>query len=209
MLSIFFGIIEVMCLLILSKDFKTTDSVCCFSHRHVLRVIHTLAWCQLVWFLHHVGCNLLVAIFFIAIAPAQTLAAITLLYSVLVCTVLFIAYNINSIRKYRRCCKRKCKLFLAYIRYLCIIAFFTFLTLIFNDLAENGLTSSGLGSIVLLLVAPTVVFIITLKLKRQLAAFSSHLKRSLLILKIHQQTLTTLLMIKMKIRVCLHNNTSV
>ena len=169
--TVFLGIIEVICLLILSKDFKTTDSVCCFSHRHVLRVIHTLAWCQLVWFLHHVGCNLLVAIFFIAIAPAQTLAAITLLYSVLVCTVLFIAYNINSIRKYRRCCKRKCKLFLAYILYLCIIAFITLLTLIFNDLAENGLTSSGLGSIVLSLVAPTIVFIITLKLKRQLGSF--------------------------------------
>ena len=169
--TVFLGIIEVICLLILSKDFKTTDSVCCFSHRYMLRAIHTLAWCQLVWFLHLVGCNLLVAIFFIAIAPAQTLAAITLLYSVLVCTVLFIAYNINSIRKYRRCCKRKCKLFLAYILYLCIIAFLTLLTLIFNDLAENGLTSSGLGSIVLSLVAPTVVFIITLKLKRQLGSF--------------------------------------
>ena len=163
-------IFEIVCLFVLSKDFKTTDSVCCFSHRHVLRVIHTLAWCQLVWFLHRVGCNLLVAIFFIAIAPAQTLAAITLLYSVLVCTILYIAYNINSFRKYQRCCKRKCKLFLAFVLYLLTVAFISLLTLIFNDLAENGLTSSGLGSIILSLVAPTIVFIITLKLKQQLAS---------------------------------------
>ena len=168
---IFLYIIEIVCLFVLSKDFKTTDSVCCFSHPHVLRVIHTLAWCQLAWFLHHVGSNLLVAIFFIAIAPAQTLAAITLLYSVLVCTILYIAYNINSFRKYRRCCKRKCKLFLASILYLLTVAFISLLTLIFNDLAENGLTSSGLGSIILSLVAPTIVFIITLKLKRQLGSF--------------------------------------
>ena len=165
-----FGIIEVICLFVLSKDFKTTDSVCCFSH-HVLRVFHTSAWCQLVWFLHHVGSNLLVAIFFIAIAPAQTLAAITLLYSVLVFTILYIAYYTNSFRKYGRCCNRKCKLFLASVLYLLTVAFISLLTIIFNDLAENGLTSSGLGSIVLSLVAPTIVFIITLKLKRQLGSF--------------------------------------
>ena len=169
--AIILYIIEIVCLVVLSKDFKTTDSVCCFSHRHVLRVIHTLALCQLVWFLHHVGSNLLVAIFFVAIAPAQTLAAITLLYSVLVCSILYIAYIINSFRKYRRCCKRKCKLFLASILYLLTVAFISLLTLIFNDLAENGLTSSGLGSIILSLVAPTIVFIITLKLKRQLGSF--------------------------------------
>ena len=166
-------IIEIVCLFVLSKDLKTADSVCCFSHRHMLRVIHTLAWCQLVWFLHCVGSNLLVASFFVAIAPAQTLAmaAITLLYSVLVCTILYIAYNINSFRKYRRCCKRKCKLFLASVLHLFTVAFILLLTLIFNDLAENGLTSSGLGSIILSLVAPTIVFIITLKFKRQLGSF--------------------------------------
>ena len=164
-------IIEIVSLFVFSKNFKTTDSVCCFSHRHMLRVIHTLAWCQLVWFLHHVGSNLLVAIFFITIAPAQTLAAITLLYLVLVCTILYIAYNINSFRKYRRCCKRKCKLFITSVLYLFTVAFISLLTLIFNDLADNGLTSSGLGSIILSLVAPTIVFIITLKLKRQLGSF--------------------------------------
>ena len=173
---VIFYIIEIVCLFVLSKDFKTTDSVCCFSHRHVLRVVHTLAWCQLVWFLHHVGYNLFVTIFFIAIAPAQTLAAITLLYSVLVCTILYIAYNINSFRNIINIeginvNASTCKLFLAFVLYLLTVAFISLLTLIFNDLAENGLTSSGLGSIILSLVAPTIVFIITLKLKRQLGRF--------------------------------------
>ena len=49
------------------KDFKIRDSICCFTNRYVLRAIHTLAICHLLWFLHCVG--LLVAIFFIAHLP--------------------------------------------------------------------------------------------------------------------------------------------
>ena len=55
---IFFYIIEIVCLFVLSKEFKTTDSVCCFSHRHVLsyphtslvstRVVLALCWVQFV-----------------------------------------------------------------------------------------------------------------------------------------------------------------
>lgn len=49
-----------------------------------------------------------------------------------------------------------------------VVAFMTFLT---DDLAENGLTSSGLGSIILSLLAPMLVFLVTLKLKQQLKVY--------------------------------------
>ena len=160
---------------IIIKDFKVRDSVCCFTNRYVLRAIHTLAICHILWFLHRVGCSLLVAIFFIALAPAQTLAAISLIYFVIFCTILYVAFNIYYINKIRCCtrqsCKIGCKLFILFVLYLCILGSLICLTLLFNQLAENGLTSSGLGSVVLSLVAPTIVFIITLKLKHHLEKY--------------------------------------
>ena len=68
-------------------------------------------------------------------------------------------------------CKIACKLFTLFILYLCIVTTLVCLTLLFSELANNGLTSSGLGSVVLSLVAPTVVFIITLKLKHHLEKY--------------------------------------
>ena len=152
------------------KDFKIRDSICCFTNRYVLRAIHTLAICHILWFLHRVGCSLLVAIFFIALAPAQTLAAISLIYFVILCTIAYVAFNIHFINKMRCCtkqsCKIGCKLFTLFLLYTCIIGAVVSLTFIFNQLAKNGLTSSGLGSVVLSLVAPTIVFIITLQIKQ-------------------------------------------
>lgn len=78
-------IIEVTFIWISVKDFKISDSVCLFSNRYVMRAIHTLAICHILWFLHRIGCNLLVAIFFIALAPAQTLAAISSIYFIIFC----------------------------------------------------------------------------------------------------------------------------
>ena len=48
-----------------------------------------------------------------------------------------------------------------------VISFFIFFTLLYVELSENGLTSSGLGSVILSLVAPTIVFLVTLKIKHQ------------------------------------------
>ena len=153
-------------------NMKIRDSICCFTNRYVLRIIHTLAICSILWFLHRVVCSLLVAIFFIALAPAQTLAVISLIYFVILCTIAYVSFNIHFINKMRCCtqrsCKIGCKLFILFMLFICVIDFFVCLTLIFNYLADNGLTSSGLGSVVLSLVAPTIVFVITLQLKQYL-----------------------------------------
>ena len=168
-------LIETVSIWIIVKDFKLRDSVCCFTNRYVLRIIHTFAICHILWFLHNVGCGLLVAIFFIALAPAQTLAAISLIFFVIFCTICYVAFNIYYINKMRCCtkesCKIACKLFTLFILYLCIVITLVCLTLLFSELANNGLTSSGLGSVVLSLVAPTIVFIITLRLKHHLEKY--------------------------------------
>ena len=49
--------------------------------------------------------------------------------------------------------------------------FLVTLTLLFNELIKNGLPSSGLGSVIISLVTPTIVFIITLVLKQQLKKY--------------------------------------
>lgn len=149
------------------RGFKlsNTPNHCC---RHGLIILlHTLAICSILWFLRWLGCNLIVAIFFIALAPAQTLAAIALIYSVIASTIMTVTYILYCLR---RLTSRVIlvEIFPVSVFYFLIVAFLTLLTILFNELAENGLTSSGLGSIILSLVAPTLVFLITLKLKQQL-----------------------------------------
>ena len=160
-------LIEVVSLWIAVKDWKIVESICCCSNRYVIRFIHTLSICHILWFLHRVGCNLLIFTIFIALAPAQTLAAISLIYSVIFCTIIYVTYILHHLRNLRRinCCKVVCKLLTTFMLFVLVIMFLIFLTFFFSNLASNGLTSSGLGSIVLSLIAPTIVFVITLKLK--------------------------------------------
>ena len=172
----FIFVIEIVAIWVSIKDFKMTKhSVCCCSNRYVVRAIHTLALCHILWFIHRVGCSFLVAVFFIALAPAQTLAAISLVYFVIFWTVIYMTFNIHYIRKVK-CCKKSscgliCKLFVMFVLYLLVVVFLITLTLLFNELGKNGLTSSGLGSVIISLVAPTIVFIITLKLKKHLKTY--------------------------------------
>lgn len=157
------------------RSFKliSTPNHCC---RHYLIILlHTLAICSILWFLRWLGCNLIVAIFFITLAPAQTLAAISLIYSAIASTVMTITYIIYCLTRNSDTSTSKIailvEILLVSIFYFLVIAFLTFLTILFNELAENGLTSSGLGSILLSLVAPTLVFLITLKLEQQLKIY--------------------------------------
>ena len=153
-------IIEPISICILIKDFKIKDSICCCSNRHVLRAIHTLALSHILWFLHRIGCSLIVAMFFTALAPAPTLAVLSLMYFVIIATVLYVASILHFVKT-----KSVCKLVALLMLYCCIVGCLVCITLLFNKLAENGLTSAGLGSVILSLVAPTVVFLITLKIK--------------------------------------------
>ena len=142
-------IIEPISICILIKDFKIKDSICCCSNRHVLRAVHTLALSHILWFLHRIGCSLIVAMFFTALAPAQTLAVLSLMYFVIIATVLYVASILHFVKT-----KSVCKLVASLMLYCCIVGCLVCITLLFNKLAENGLTSAGLGSVILSLVAP-------------------------------------------------------
>ena len=177
-----FFVMEVVSVWIIVKDFKTSNSRC---GTYVLRAVYTLATCHILWFIHRVTLNLIVALYYIAVAPVQTLAAITLIYSVIFCTIIYVAYNLHcfklmlSNRRMKHCCSLSCKLFAIFIVYGGIIGILICLTMIFNEMVDSGLTSSGLGSVLLSLVAPTIVFIITLSLK-------GHVKKRFNVAKLSQ-----------------------
>ena len=181
--TVVFFTMEVVTVWIVVKDFQTSNSKCGI---YVLRAVYTLATCHILWFMHRVTFNLIVAMYYIAVAPVQTLAAITLIYSVIFCTIVYIAYNLHCFklmlrnRRIKRCCSMSLKLFVILVVYCGIIGILICLTMIFNGMVSNGLTSSGLGSVLLSLVAPTIVFMITLSLKGHVkkwlkAAKSSHI----------------------------------
>ena len=167
MSNVFFPI-EVVSVWIIVKDFKTSNSKC---GTYLLRAVYTLATCHILWFIHRVTLNLIVAMYYIAVTPVQTLAAITLIYSVIFCTIVYVAYNLHCFklmlynRHFKRCCTMSLKLFVVFLVYCGTIGILICFTLIFNEMVRKGLTSSGLGSVLLSLVAPTIVFIITLSLK--------------------------------------------
>lgn len=101
---------------------------------------------------HRVGCNLAVAIPFIAVSTARSLALLALLYMVAVFTVFYLHYNLLlfKIMKCSRkdCCKNiclpLCQMLLAFILFVSLLAVLSALTLFFNSLAKHGLASSGL-----------------------------------------------------------------
>lgn len=171
-----------------AKDFEDTAVVSCYSNRYVVRALHTLAMCQILWFLHRIAISFLVAVYFIALAPAQTLAAISLIYFVIIWTVIYASINFHYIKKIQWCKKRSCilicKLIALFVLYSSVVIILIFLTIMFNELGKNGLTSSGLGSVVISLLAPTIVFIITLKIKQLVGKYfasdssASHEKES-------------------------------
>ena len=164
-LAIFF--IEVILIWVIARNFVENTVVLGYSNRYLMRALHTLAMCQILWFLHRIGISFLVAAYFVALAPAQTLAAISLIYFVIIWTVIYVTMNLHYIKKIKkRSCILICKLIVLFLLYFAVVIILIFLTIMFNKLGKNGLTSSGLGSVIISLLAPTIVFIITLKLKK-------------------------------------------
>ena len=111
----------------------------------------------------------MVAVPFIALSPAQTLAIITLFFSFLVCTILFFYYchdlKGNKCKGSRNCCKSLGKLLVAVVFYFGVMIFLIFMVEYFNELVKNGLTPSGLGSVILAFTPSAIIFFLTLKFK--------------------------------------------
>ncbi len=74
----FFTFIKIIVITILSKNFKVSGRICCISRPFIVRAVHCYALCNMLWFAHRVTNCFIVSIYFIAIAPSQTIAIITL-----------------------------------------------------------------------------------------------------------------------------------
>ncbi len=159
-------LVETVAVFIVIKKFRISSCVCgCCSRPLVMRLVHTLAICHLLWFLHLVCLGFIVAAFFIALAPGQTIAALSLMYLVILVSIVYVACCIYSIQKK---CIMIWKIFLLTITYLCLVGLAVVFTLYYIDLSKNGLTSSTMGSVLLSLIPPMAVFFIGVAIKRQL-----------------------------------------
>ena len=78
-----------------------TPVVCFYAHkvhqasnpRHY-KIAHAFAVCQIIWFLHRVVNDVIIAVVFFVLAPAQTLAVVTLLLFTIGSTIAFVAFII-------------------------------------------------------------------------------------------------------------------
>lgn len=154
-------LLSVFCVI---KDFKMSASVCCCTRPWVIRAVHTLALCHVLWFIHRVGCCSILAVFFIAIAPAQTLASISFLLTIML--TFFIHHSIVFLEL----SQNGNKYIYFFILFTTSFFFFTFslalLFFFFVDLTHHGLTSSALGTIIASLTLPSLLFVASLPIKR-------------------------------------------
>ncbi len=159
------ALIEIVAIHIITKKSMPQTKLCS-------RILLNFGICNIVWIFHRVGNCCIVSLYFIAIAPAQTLAAITLCLSsvmMLVVTtamILHICYSGFFIKKKR--CITTCKIILLLILLIGVIAVIASYSLIFVDLTQHGLTGSDMGSILLSLIIPILTLIVGLVVKKEL-----------------------------------------
>ncbi len=160
-----FSLIEIAAIHNITKKSMPQPKLCS-------RILLNFGICNIVWIFHRVGNCCIVSLYFIAIAPAQTLAAITLcLSSVMMLVVttammLHVCYSGFCIKKKR--CITTCKIILLLILLIGVIAVIASFSLIFVDLTQHGLTGSDMGSILLSLIIPILTLIVSLVVKQEL-----------------------------------------
>ena len=136
------------------------------------RIVRNYAICNILWFAHRVGNCFIVSIYFIALAPSQTIAAITLCISAIVMFIIVIAVGVRL--SYSKNCITVLKLFGLFITLICALVFLITFTLIFVDLTQHGLSASDVGSIILSLAIPSLLLLVSFGVKRYLKDSSSN-----------------------------------
>ncbi len=112
-----FSLSEIIAIHIITKKSMPQTKLCS-------RILLNFGICNILWIFHRVGNCCIVSLYFIAIAPVQTLAAITLCLSsvmMLVVTtamILHICYSGFFIKKKR--CITTCKIILLLILFPCV-----------------------------------------------------------------------------------------
>ena len=171
-----FMILEIFILLCcLSKHTILSSRICCISKHWIVRVIYSFAILNIFWFAHRVGKCFLTSMCFIAIHPASTLAVITLLVSLIFMSIVAIssvAY-VCCLSDSRRCAK-VCNVFILFLMILFLIIFVSIFSLIFVNLTNHGLSATSIGTIILSLTIPAIMFAVSVLVKKYLKKASIH-----------------------------------
>ena len=169
-LNYFFLLIEV-CVIVFyfSKRNKLSSYLCSISKPLILRAINSILLSTMMSFFHRLWNMFFVSIYFIAVAPASTLATIALFISVTLIVILAIA-SISHTCCYSdsKNCAKILKILLLLLMISSLTSILVFLTIIFIMFTLNGLSATDIGSIVLSLTIPLVMFVISLFVKRYL-----------------------------------------
>ena len=137
-------------------------------------IMHALALCQIIWFVHRLATDAIISVIAFVIAPVQTLGAVTLLLSTVVCAILFVLSMVKKSCRYRCSSKEILPLICTLLIAICTIGLIVTVTLLFIALVSHGLHSAGIGGFILSLVPPTAIFVIGLCVNRKIVANFYH-----------------------------------
>ena len=126
-------------------------------------IMHALALCQIVWFVHRLATDVIISVITFIIAPAQTLGTLTLLLSTVACAILFVS---SLLKKRHNCCSLSvlCTILTA----ICTSGLIATVIILFIGLVDNGLQSARMGGFILSLIPPTTIFVIGLCVNREI-----------------------------------------
>ena len=158
-LIFFFTLPEICTIHVITKKYRANSNVCS-------RIVRNYAICNILWFAHRVGYCFIVSIYFIALAPSQTIAAITLCISAIVMFIIVIAVGVRLC--YSRNCITVLKLLGLVTTLIFALVFLITFTLIFVDLTQHGLSASDVGSVKLSLAVPSLMLLVSFGVKRYL-----------------------------------------
>ncbi len=164
----FFTLIEIIAITFIGKDIEVCHRICCISTPCIVRAVHYYALCNMLWFAHRVANCFIVSIYYIAVYPSETISIITLLLS----TIIIIIFGITSvvfICSYNNTnkCVKGFNTIILFIIVICIITTLVLITIIFVDLTLHGLSASQIGSTLLAMAIPSVIFVLGLMIERQ------------------------------------------
>ena len=150
-MMIIFTLIEICIISIISKDTRVTN-----PKSFLFRAAYVFALYNMLWFAHRVANCFIVSIYFIAIAPSQTIAVITLCISTIVILVAALTSIVNLCHSSTPCVKTCNTLTIMLIVFNIVLALI-FFTIIFVGLTQHGLSASQMGSILLSLTIPMLI----------------------------------------------------
>ncbi len=142
---------------------------CCFSNVYGSRFAHTIAVLNILWFTHRVITALIIILFHIVVSPAETFTTVTLIFSVIIISILLTSYVLltcNAPRK-KLSVKTVCRVFCAVVTGALAAAVVVSFSLVYLAFLDNGLHSNGVGGFLLSLLPPFTFFMIGLIVQKK------------------------------------------